>query len=80
MNWPTSQDYNEAVQNAATSFADLVPEVPPDQDRLLMLRQALHAWRLRFKHPRLDRWMEFEAPLPPDFQSTLDALRQFRAV
>jgi 23S rRNA pseudouridine1911/1915/1917 synthase len=62
------------------NLRDLVPEVPPDQDRLLMLRQALHAWRLRFKHPRLDRWMEFEAPLPPDFQSTLDALRQFRAV
>jgi hypothetical protein len=22
MNWPTSQDYNEAIQNAASSFAD----------------------------------------------------------
>jgi hypothetical protein len=22
MNWPTSQDYNEAIQNAASSFSD----------------------------------------------------------
>jgi 23S rRNA pseudouridine1911/1915/1917 synthase len=61
------------------NLRDLVPEAPADQDRPLLLRQALHAWRLRFKHPRLDRWMEFEAPLPEDFRLTLESLRQFRA-
>src|SRR5215475_7991424 len=50
------------------SLRDLAPEVANDQDRPLLGRQALHAWRMRFKHPRLDRWMEFEAPLPDDFR------------
>jgi len=63
----------------AVSLRDLVPEVAPEQDRPLLLRQALHAWRLRFKHPRLERWMEFEAPFPEDFRQTLEALREFRA-
>ena len=29
-------------------------------------RQALHAWRLQFAHPRFGQRMEFEAPVPPD--------------
>ncbi len=64
---------------SSINLRDLAPEAALDEDRLLIARQALHAWRLRFKHPRLDRWMEFEAPLPPDFQQTLDALRVHRA-
>ena len=62
------------------NLRELVPEVPVDKDRPLLMRQALHAWRLRFKHPRLDRWMEFEAPLPADIRQTLEALRTYRAV
>ena len=31
-------------------------------------RQALHAWRLSFKHPVSGRMMEFEAPLPEDLR------------
>jgi 23S rRNA pseudouridine1911/1915/1917 synthase len=42
---------------------------------LLIDRQALHAFRLRFRHPRSGQPQEFEAPLPQDFQATLDALR-----
>ncbi len=30
-------------------------------------RHLLHAWKLGFFHPRTNEWMEFEAPLPPDF-------------
>jgi len=60
--------------------SDFKSEIPPEEDRVLIVRQALHAWRLRFKHPRLERWMEFEAPLPDDFQRTLAALRQYRAL
>ncbi len=63
----------------AVSLRDLVPEAPPEEDRPLLVRQALHAWRLRFKHPRLDRWMEFEAPFPADIKQTLDVLRKYRA-
>jgi 23S rRNA pseudouridine1911/1915/1917 synthase len=62
------------------SLRDLAPEIPGENDRLLLQRQCLHAWRLRFKHPRTDRWLEFEAPLPDDFRATLEALRAFRAV
>lgn len=62
----------------AVSLRELAPEVLPSEDRPLLLRQALHAWRLRFKHPRLDRWMEFEAPFPPDIRQTLECLRTYR--
>jgi 23S rRNA pseudouridine1911/1915/1917 synthase len=37
-------------------------------------RQALHAWRLSFDHPRTGRRMRFEAPIPPDFEAALLAL------
>ena len=38
-------------------------------------RQMLHAWKLGFTDPRSGQWMEFEAPLPPDF---VQALADFR--
>jgi len=41
-----------------------------------MARQALHAWKLAFPHPRTGRRMAFEAPPPPDFTAALDALRR----
>lgn len=34
-------------------------------------RHLLHAWKLGLFHPRTDAWMEFEAPLPPDFSAWL---------
>ena len=38
-------------------------------------RQALHAARITFPHPRSGNSMTFEAPLPPDFASLLESLR-----
>jgi 23S rRNA pseudouridine1911/1915/1917 synthase len=38
-------------------------------------RQALHAFRLSFRHPGTDRPVEFEAPLPEDLQELLKRLR-----
>ncbi len=38
-------------------------------------RQALHAYLLAFEHPRTGETMEFEAPLPPDMEKLLEALR-----
>ncbi|HSL22266.1 MAG TPA: RluA family pseudouridine synthase [Vicinamibacterales bacterium] len=38
-------------------------------------RQALHALRLKFRHPVEDRTMEFEAPPPADFAQLLRRLR-----
>jgi 23S rRNA pseudouridine1911/1915/1917 synthase len=59
-------------------LSDLVPGVPPERDELLLERQALHALRLRFFHPRRRQVIEAEAPLPDDFQKTLTALRAHR--
>lgn len=39
-------------------------------------RQALHAYRLAFRHPGSDRMLRFEAPLPDDFERLLKQLRK----
>ena len=44
-------------------------------DTILFSRQALHAWRLTFKHPVLDKVMTFVAPLPQDFFASLNLLQ-----
>jgi 23S rRNA pseudouridine1911/1915/1917 synthase len=51
---------------------------PLENDELLLERQALHAFRLRFKHPRTGNWLEVEAPFPPDMRRTLEVLREHR--
>lgn len=40
--------------------------------------QALHAGLLGFNHPRSGEYLEFEAPLPADFEELLDNLRNNR--
>jgi 23S rRNA pseudouridine1911/1915/1917 synthase len=45
------------------------------QDSILLSRQALHAFSLRFVHPITRDLVTFEAPLADDMQRTLDALR-----
>jgi 23S rRNA pseudouridine1911/1915/1917 synthase len=61
-------------------LVDLVPGIDAAADMVLIGRQALHASRLRFHHPRLKQVIEVQAPLPPDFQQTLAALRQHRRI
>jgi 23S rRNA pseudouridine1911/1915/1917 synthase len=39
-------------------------------------RQALHAARLGFEHPRTGKHMDFETPVPEDFARLLEALRE----
>ncbi|GAB2777141.1 RluA family pseudouridine synthase [Rhabdobacter roseus] len=43
----------------------------------LMPRQALHARSLGFVHPRTKEWMQFESPLPEDFQQVLEKWDQY---
>ena len=43
-----------------------------------MNRQALHARRLAFKHPRTGERVEFESPLPQDMREALEWLRSRR--
>ena len=38
-------------------------------------RQALHAWKLAFNHPKTGKRLAFEAPVPEDFTRALEALR-----
>lgn len=51
---------------------------PPENEVPILLRQALHAYRLTIRHPVSDAIMEFEAPFPDDFQRTLKALQKYR--
>lgn len=51
----------------------------PAPENPLMGRTALHAWKLEINHPATGDRMTFEAPLPKDMQSFLDALRTYRA-
>ena len=60
-------------------LSDLVAGLDSASDEELLSRQALHAHRLRFKHPRKGTVMEVLAPLPDEFQKTLAALRQHRS-
>jgi 23S rRNA pseudouridine1911/1915/1917 synthase len=38
-------------------------------------RQALHAWRLAFTHPKTGKALKLEAPLPKDFEAAVTILR-----
>lgn len=52
----------------------------PEDDLVLLSRQALHARRLRFVHPATGQPLEVDAPLPADIAGVLGALRAFRAL
>ena len=64
---------------SSLKMSDLIENLPPEQDEVLIARQALHALRLCFDHPVTGQRMEFEAPLPDDIQKTLEAIRTHRA-
>ena len=44
--------------------------------RLPLPGQALHAWQLRFKHPRTKQMLTFESEPPPEYLATLAMLRR----
>lgn len=43
-------------------------------------RQALHAWKIGFRHPLSGKQMQLEAPWPDDLSELIEALRQYRRV
>ena len=58
---------------------DLKELTRKEQDAWLLLdRQALHARRLKVKHPETGDPIEFVAELPDDLNETLDAIRKHR--
>jgi 23S rRNA pseudouridine1911/1915/1917 synthase len=58
--------------------SEIDPTVHRDSEDVLIDRQALHAFRLRFRHPHTEQWIEAEAPLPPDMRRVLETLRKHR--
>jgi 23S rRNA pseudouridine1911/1915/1917 synthase len=38
--------------------------------------QALHAWKIAFRHPIREKPMELEAPFPPPFKRLVTLLRE----
>lgn len=51
---------------------------PESLRTIVFPRQALHAYRLSFRHPADGRLLSFEAPLPTDFTGLLARLRRSR--
>jgi 23S rRNA pseudouridine1911/1915/1917 synthase len=49
-----------------------------DDHHVLLSRQALHARRLKLKHPSTGEPLEFLAPLPTDLEVLLSELRRYR--
>lgn len=49
---------------------------PGQEDTVLMERQALHARRLKFRHPTSGQPLELTAPLPADLSALLAALEE----
>lgn len=60
------------------TIGDLAGADSPEADLVLIDRQALHAHRLRFSHPRTGSDLDLTAPLPEDMTRTLEALREHR--
>ncbi len=48
---------------------------PGELRPILFGRQALHAWRLGFRHPAENRNIKFEAPIPDDLRELIGRLR-----
>ena len=65
----------DATYGGTRREARLPASDPARLAALAIGRQALHAWRLAFEHPRSGQRVEFEAPLPADFQAALARLR-----
>ena len=59
-------------------LSEVASGLPKESDEVLIGRQALHAYRLRFQHPKTGNWIEAEAPLPADMRRVLDVLRRER--
>jgi 23S rRNA pseudouridine1911/1915/1917 synthase len=50
----------------------------PNDESPIIVRQALHASRIEFAHPRTGETLGFTAPFPVDMSDLLDALREHR--
>ena len=65
----------DAIYGGTRREARLAPDHPVRRAAEAIGRQALHAWRLGFPHPRTGERVAFEAPPPADFEAALAVLR-----
>ena len=65
----------DATYGGTRREARLPAEDPVRRAASAIGRQALHAWRLAFAHPRTGHRLALEAPLPDDFARALAVLR-----
>jgi 23S rRNA pseudouridine1911/1915/1917 synthase len=70
----------DPVYGGSRREARLPPESRVRRAAEAIGRQALHAARLAFDHPRTGKRVAFEAPVPPDFAAALAVLRRGQAV
>lgn len=63
---------------AALSLKQFDRRVQPEDDRVILNRQALHAHRIEFAHPVSGDAMKLTAPLAKDIEDMLTVLRQQR--
>jgi 23S rRNA pseudouridine1911/1915/1917 synthase len=66
----------DAVYGGTRREARLGRDHPASRASAAIGRQALHAWRLAFDHPRSGHRVRFEAPVPADFRAGLAVLRR----
>ena len=65
----------DALYGGTRREARLAPDHPVRVAAAAIGRQALHAWRLTFAHPRTGRRLAIEAPVPDDLLRGLEVLR-----
>ncbi|HEY6565664.1 MAG TPA: RluA family pseudouridine synthase, partial [Pirellulaceae bacterium] len=66
--------------HARLTQADLRGPSEQADATVLIERQALHAWRIRFQHPQTGQALCCEVPPPDDFTRLVEAMRQARSV
>ena len=67
----------------ALFLRDLGAESDPliaDPKEPILMRQALHAFRIQFVHPATGETVEFSAPVAQDMELALELLRKYRPV
>ncbi|MCD8139420.1 MAG: RluA family pseudouridine synthase [Planctomycetaceae bacterium] len=69
----TERELRRAVE-VFRSGASALPSGPAGA--VVLDRQALHAWKLSFAHPKGGQLLSFEAPIPPDMLAVLAPLRE----
>jgi len=70
----TGRTHQVRVHMAALGHPLVADELYGGKPSLGMQRQALHAFRLAFKHPATQLAIDYEAVLPPDMATGLSAL------